>query len=488
MRKFFRRIFRLLLLAILVVLAIVIFKTYTFHSMQVAIDPVPRAAADEKAPERLAGAVRFETVSFEDRMDTLPFLNLDTFLQTTFPRVFERMERIDVAAPSLVLKWAGAKPMLPPVLLMGHLDVVPTEKETIAEWTESPFSGKIGDGFVWGRGTLDDKLNVMGLLESADALLEQNYQPERTIYFSFGHDEELGGRNGAARIADYFKNQGIRFEYVLDEGLLILDGALPGLSRPLAMIGTSEKGEATLRLEVRLDEGGHSSMPPGETAIGILSEALNRLHENPCPARLDGPTLELLQHAGPETSPFFRALFANTWLTKGMLIRQFSQSASSNAVVRTTTAPTIVHAGVKNNVLPSTGYAMVNFRIIPGETPESVAGYVEKTIREPRIAVTILPGAVPPSPVSPTNTFGFQAIEKTIRQIFPEAVVSPALVIAQTDSRHFTGLSDAVYRFTPVRLTKADLSRIHGINERISVDGYQDLLRFYGQLIVNSTQ
>ena len=142
MRKFFRRIFRLLFLAILVVLAIVIFKTYTFHSMQVAIDPVPRAAADEKAPERLAGAVRFETVSFEDRMDTLPFLNLDTFLQTTFPRVFERMERIDVAAPSLVLKWAGAKPMLPPVLLMGHLDVVPTEKETIAEWTESPFSSR----------------------------------------------------------------------------------------------------------------------------------------------------------------------------------------------------------------------------------------------------------------------------------------------------------------------------------------------------------
>ncbi|HMQ60453.1 MAG TPA: M20 family peptidase [Flavilitoribacter sp.] len=488
MRKFFRRIFRFLFLAILVILAIVIFKTYTYHSMQVAIDPIPKSEVNEKAPERLAGAVRFETVSFEDHMDTLPFLNLDTFLQTAFPKMFERMERIDVASPSILLKWAGAKPMLPPVLLMGHLDVVPAEKETIDDWAEGPFSGKLGDGFVWGRGTLDDKLNVMGLLESANTLLEQDYQPERTLYFSFGHDEELGGRNGAAKIADYFKDQGIRFEYVLDEGLLILDGALPGLSRPLAMIGTSEKGEATLKLEVKLDEGGHSSMPPAETAIGVLSEALNRLHENPCPARLDGPTLELLQHAGPETSPFFRALFANTWLTKGMLIRQFSQSASSNAVVRTTTAPTIVHAGVKSNVLPSTGYAMVNFRIIPGETPESVADYVEKTIREPRIAVSIMPGAVPPSPVSPTNTFGFQAIEKTIRQIFPEAVVSPALVIAQTDSRHFTGLSDAVYRFTPVRLTKADLSRIHGINERISVDGYKDLLRFYGQLIVNSTQ
>ncbi len=488
MRKFFRRIFRLAFLALLAVLGIMAVQTFTFHSKQALVDPVPPVAIDQNAAARLAASLRFPTVSYEDRMDTLPFLQLDTFLQTAFPEVFSQLERIDAAFPSLALKWPGAKPKLPPVLLMAHLDVVPVEPESLPEWGAGPFEGRIQDGFIWGRGALDDKLSVVGLLEAVNMLVKENYHPERSIYFSFGHDEELGGEKGAVKIAEYFARAGIRFEFILDEGQLILENAMPGLGKPLAMIGTAEKGEATLRLDVRLEEGGHSSMPPSRTAIGVLSEALDRLRKNPSPARIDGATRELLMHAGPETSPLYRALFANLWLTEGALIRQFSASPSSNAVIRTTTAPTIIHAGLKENVLPSSGYALVNFRILPGETPESVARYVEKTIREPRITVSILPGAVPPSPVSPTNTFGFQTIEKTIRQTFPGAVVAPALVVARTDSRHFSRVSDAIYRFTPIQVSREDLSRFHGLNERISLEGYADLLRFYRQLLLNSTK
>lgn len=488
MRKFLRRIFRLAFLALFAILCIMAVQTYTFHSKQAVVDPVPPVAIDENAATRLAGSIRYQTVSREDRLDTLPFLQLDTFLQTSFPAVFAQLERIDAAFPSLVFKWPGAKPKLPPILLMAHLDVVPVEPESLPEWEAGPFDGKIQGGFIWGRGTLDDKLSVVGLLEALNMLVKEHYHPERSVYFSFGHDEELGGANGAVRIADYFAKAGIRFEFVLDEGQIILEGAMPGLDKPLAMIGTAEKGEASLRLDIRLEAGGHSSMPPAQTAIGALSQAIDRLGEHPCPARIDGATRELLMHAGPETSIFYRALFANLWLTEGTLIRQFSASPSSNAVVRTTTAPTIIHAGLKENVLPSSGYALVNFRILPGETPESVAQYVKETIREPRINISILPGAVPPSPVSPTNTFGFQTIEKTIRQVFPDAVVAPALVVARTDSRHFTSVSDAVYRFTPIRLSREDLSRLHGLNERISVEGYADLLRFYRQLLLNSTK
>ncbi len=488
MRRLFRLLIRLFIFAFVIILGIMTVKTVTFASKQIIVQPVSPVTISEKAVQNLSKAIQLPTISEPGRVDTLAFLQLDTLIQRTFPNIDSLLEKNYIHQLSPVFKWQGKNSNFAPVLLIAHMDVVPIEESSKNQWEALPFSGDVRDGFIWGRGTLDDKMSVFGILESVEQLLKEDYIPERTVYLAFGHDEEISGANGALSIANWFKQQNIRFEYVLDEGLIVLENALPGLEKPLAMIGVAEKGYVTLQLTATLKEGGHSSMPPKETAIGILSKAITNLEAHPFPAKLDGATRGLLDHAGPEMNFPFNALFANLWLTEGLLKWQFSQKTTSNALLRTTTAPTIISGGIKDNLLPTTAQATINFRILPGETTKTVADYVRKTIADDHIQVKEYAGSFGnnPSKVSSTNTFGFLVIQKSIREVFPNAVVAPALVIAATDSRHYQEVSDNIYRFLPMQLTNEDLSRIHGINERISVENYHQAIRFYRQLILNS--
>jgi len=329
----------------------------------------------------------------------------------------------------------------------------------------------------------------MGILETAEILLKENYEPQRTIYFAFGHDEEVGGKNGAQAIVEYCLQKKINFEYVLDEGSIILENAIAGLTKPVALIGTAEKGYCTLDLEVNLEHGGHSSMPPQETAIGILSKALATLEDNPFPAVMAQNTKELFDHLGPEMTLPNKAIFANQWLFEGVLKSQLAKAPSSNAITRTTTAPTMIHGGVKDNVLPTNVSATINFRIIPGETSETVITYLEKTINDERVKISRKGASFSsePSKVSSSTSFGFNALQKTSREIFPNALVSPSLVIAGTDGRHYEPVSENIFRFMPVQFSTDDLKRIHGIDERISVENYKNMIAFYYQLILNSS-
>jgi carboxypeptidase PM20D1 len=247
-----------------------------------------------------------------------------------------------------------------------------------------PFSGDVRDGYIWGRGTLDDKVSAFGILEAVEMLLQAGYQPNRSIYIAFGHDEEVGGTNGAKEIAQFFKDQGITFEFVVDEGSIILNNALKGLQPPLAMIGIAEKGYTTVTLTAQ-GEGGHSSMPPPHTAIGILSKAICRLEDNPMPASTEGPLSLMLETLAPEMQQPYRTVFSNLWLFEGVLKRQLSAGNASNAIVRTTTAPTMLQAGIKDNVLPTTASATVNFRIRPTETVDDVLRHVRHIIADERI-------------------------------------------------------------------------------------------------------
>lgn len=486
MRKLVRLILRLAIFAFVIIAGVATVKTVGFTSKQIPVEPVEPIAIPESAIEHLAKAVQIPTVSEENKVDTTALLNLDTLIQQAFPNVDSLLEKTYVNRFSLVYKWAGRNPKLPPVLLMGHMDVVPVESE--AAWSVPPFSGEVRDGYIWGRGTMDDKLNVFGILEATEMLLKEDYQPERTVYFAFGHDEEISGEHGAKAIAAKFEQQGIQFEYVLDEGQLIVENALPGLDAPLGMIGVAEKGYVTLNLTAKLEEGGHSSMPPKETAIGVLSKAIVKLQENPFPGKIDGATKGLLHHAGPEMNFPYNVLFANLWLTEGLLKNIFSDKPSSNALIRTTTAPTIFDGGVKDNVLPTTASAKINFRILPGETIQSVTKYVQNTIGDPRVSVAVNEAEFGqnPSPISDESTFGFRVIQKSIREIFPGTVVTPALVIGATDSRHYQPVSAQIYRFQPIQINLDDTKRFHGIDERISIENYQQAIRFYRQLILNS--
>lgn len=480
--KRFLRIVSLLLVALILVLIV---NTIRFSSKQMQVEPISLKAVNDAPIQRLTEAVQVPTVSAKLPADSSAFRAFDEWLDQAFPGVDSLLDQKRLGTFSRLYTWPGKNANLKPVMLIAHTDVV--DIATPDAWAHEPFSGAIADGFVWGRGTLDDKVSVMGILEAVELLLQEGYSPERTIYFGFGHDEEVGG-SGAQAIAKHLKEEGITLEYVLDEGYYVIEEALPGLVKPLAMVGISEKGYVTLKLEAEVEEAGHSSMPPQITAIGVLSDALQKLEQNPFPAKIEGPLREMFEYAGPEMSPAFRMVFANLWLTGGLIKKQLSAGAASNALLRTTTAPTIVNAGLQENVLPTRAEAVVNFRIIPGETAETVLVRVKDLVENDHLTVAMKTDGIykDPSPVASTEAFGYQVISKTIRELFPDAVVAPNVTIGATDVSYYSEVSDQLYRFLPFQLQQEDLSRIHGSNERVGIDQYKRAIRWYEQLIRNS--
>ncbi|MCU0445477.1 MAG: M20 family peptidase [Microscillaceae bacterium] len=479
-------------LVILVVLAgILIFNTYNLTSKQMKIAPIRAAAIDkQQSAENLAGAIRFPTVSqfhqFYDR--SKPFIELHQYLEKTYPLVHQKLKKETVSQYSLVFTWQGKNPALKPILLMGHTDVVPVDGGSEKDWQFEPFAGKIAKGYILGRGTLDDKVTVIGILEAIEALLKKNFQPERTIYLAFGHDEELSGREGAVNTVKLFASRKIDFEYILDEGGTVSEGIVPGTNAPIALVGIAEKGYVSFQLTAK-GEGGHSSMPPPHTAIGELSAAIQKLENNQMPMNISGASQKMLEYLAPEMPFMTRMAVANQWLLGGLLKAQLSKTNSGNALLRTTTAATMMSGGIKDNVIPINAQMIVNFRILPGETVEDVQRHIIKTIDNQAIKVSTLNGkGNNPSPVSDVNSWGFQAIQKTIHEIFPQTIVCPNLVVGATDSRYFTGLSKNIFRFIPIRLKPEDLKRIHGTNERISVDNFAECVQFYQRLIENSAK
>src|SRR6185436_9509798 len=307
---------------------------------------------------------------------------LRELLARSFPRVHAQLQHELVGEHSLVFTWPGRRPDLPPVLLMGHQDVVPVEDERA--WTKPPFAGLVEGGFIWGRGTLDDKQAVLGILEACEALLGEGFTPARTVYLAFGHDEEASGLRGARRIAERFAARGTRFAFVLDEGGFYTEGTRPGLTVPAALIGTAEKGYLSLELSAE-GEPGHSSRPPQEMAIGILARALERLQAQPFPARLEGAPRDMLVTLAPRLPFGQRVALANLWLVSPVVTHGLTGEPSSAAMVRTTTALTIVEGGHKENVLPGRARAVVNFRLLPGDTTAGTIAHVRGIVDDERV-------------------------------------------------------------------------------------------------------
>jgi carboxypeptidase PM20D1 len=470
---------------------VVVIRTMAATSVQVIVKPVDRISIDETAIERFAGAIRIKTVSRAEAPNSDPAA-LEEFhrhLQTCFPKVHAALSPQVVGGHSLLCTWKGTDESAKPVLLMAHMDVVPVEPGTESSWTHGPFSGKVADGFVWGRGTIDDKVSVMAILEAVESLLARGFRPAPTILLAFGHDEEIGGHGGAAQIAALLKTRGTRIRYVLDEGSVVTDGIVPGLSSPAALIGIGEKGFVSLELRA-VAPAGHSSMPPPQTAIGIVAAAVRALENHPMPAALDGPAALLFDRLSPEMPFLTRLPLANRWLFGPLIVSQLEKAPTTNAILRTTTAATIFEGGVKDNVLPAHSRAVINFRIKTGETVNEAVSHATKVVNDSRVKIRVLEpeSAKPPSPQSSTHSRAFQTIEQTIRQVMPEAIVAPSLVVSATDTGHYQELADDIYRFIPVVFGPDDPARLHGTNERIAVDGYRNCVRFYVQLLINESQ
>jgi carboxypeptidase PM20D1 len=450
----------------------------------------PDVAVRAGAAERLSGAIRIRTISPEEpsAFDADAFKRFHGYLESVFPRVHSQLQREIVGTHSLLYTWQGTDPTANPILLIGHMDVVPIEPSTEDKWAHDPFGGAIVDGFVWGRGAIDNKSAVLGTLEAVEMLLAENFRPARTVYLAYGHDEEIGGVAGASQIAALLKRRGVKLELVLDEGGVIGDGVLGGVRDPVALVGIAEKGFATIELAARV-AGGHSSMPPAQSAVGIVSAAVARLEQNPMPARLEGPTRQMFDHVGPEFPVLQRALFANLWLTRAVVTRRLEENAATNAMVRTTAAPTIFQAGAKDNLLPSYARAVVNFRILPGDSVSRVMDYVRRVVGDDRVEIKRTGRfSAEPSRVSRTDSNAFRTLSRSIRSIVPNVVVAPYLVVVATDARHYTDISDNVFRFLPLRLTSRDLERMHGIDERVGIREYETAIRTYRQLLIDGPQ
>lgn len=486
--KIIKKTLLVLVVLITVIILAMVIKTLTVTSKQVKAEPADKFIVDKNtAANHLAGAIKIETISYEDhsKIKTNNFLSFHKYLGSTYPKVHAVLSK-EVVNYSLLYKWKGTDDSLKPMLLMAHMDVVPANEKTIKDWAYPPFAGKIADGFIWGRGTLDMKNSLIGIMEAVEGMINKGFHPKRTIYIAVGHDEEIGGKNGNIKIAELLKSRGVKLEYVIDEGSYIIQNMVPGITGNVALIGISEKGLMNVELTAK-GEASHSAIPPKETTVGILCNAVAKVEKNKCDAKIAGPVKEFLNYCAPEMSFLYKAIFANLWITDGLVKSIFSNIKTMNAFIRTTTAPTMLEGSDKSNVMPSVAKAVINFRIVPGDTTDSVLKYVQNTINDPRVTVKAQGNeGQNPSPVSNVDSKNFTTLQKAIRQIFPDTIVAPSLVIGGTDSRHYSELSNDIYRFMPTIINAKDTVRFHGIDERISIDNFENLIRFYMQLIQNS--
>ncbi|MBX9767296.1 MAG: M20/M25/M40 family metallo-hydrolase [Bdellovibrionales bacterium] len=431
-------------------------------------------------PQRLSKAIQLATVSEEG--DPQRFKRFQDFLKASYPLTFRNLASLPVGSESLLLKWSGLRADLKPRLFYAHQDVVPVDPASLQDWTVPPFSGAIQDGFVWGRGSLDTKSQLIAILEATEKLLKQNFVPQRTLYFAFGHDEEVGGQNGAGKIAETFVKNNVQFDAVLDEGLAIVSNVFPGLGKTPAMIGIAQKGYATMTV-VAKGSPGHSSMPKKPTAIERLSKAITEIDAHPFSAKITPPVKLMLENFSQNLSGFMKWALNNLWLTSKIVTWNLLKGAESAALVRTTLATTMISGGVKENVLPSEARATINLRILPGETSQSALAYLNSLVHDDQVSITLdSKSVVEPSSVSQVDTAFFQLLAKTTTQLWPHAFATPGLVIGQTDSRYFESHADNIYRFQPLELDKPDLGRVHGVNERIGIANFEKMIGFYESL------
>ena len=475
--------------ALIVIIVIAVVRaSLVFEDVQLPpAEDLAQVELDEaEVVERMAGAIRFRTISHDDRsnFDANEFLAFHDFLRESFPLVHERADLTVINDYSLLFHIAGSDASLKPVMLMGHMDVVPVDDVTLDDWTHDPFAGKVVDGEIWGRGTLDDKLSVMSFLEATEALLRDGFEPQRSLYLSFGHDEEVGGLEGARRVAEHLREQGIEFEFVVDEGGVVLEDVIDSVEEPVALIGVAEKGYLNLRLRVDAP-GGHSSQPPPQSALGIVSRAVVKVEDNPFPAELTH--IKKTFAAFAPYAPFANRLaMGNTWLLGPLLTSTLLSDPSTAASMRTTTAATMAAGSSKSNILPTRAEAVINFRIIPGETGEQVRDRVVDIIDDERVEV-IMETSRDASPVSPTDSMGYELLAQTIRGFDENILVAPNLLSGGTDARYFYAVSPNVYRFVMVRATADTIKIVHGIDERIAIEDYLTAIRFYYALISRAT-
>ena len=438
----------------------------------------------ERAITHLSQSIEFKTISNQQasKKNFEEFEKFISWLKINYKLVVKNTS-FQTFNETILFKWEGQDTSLKPILLTGHYDVVPVIPGTEDKWKEPPFSGKVDSEYIWGRGALDDKSGVIGILEAVTYLMETGFQPSRTLYLSFGHDEEIGGVNGAALVAQHLSDNGIQLEWSLDEGSFLLGGFIPNVDKLVAAINVAEKGSVTMQV-VGKAQGGHSSMPTSKSAVGHLSKALARLEDNRMPGGLKGLSLEMFDEMSKHMPFIYKVAFANRWLFGGLIDSYLSRIPATNAMLRTTTAPTMLSASIKTNVLPIEAIGTVNFRIHPRNSVEDVFEHVRDLVESESVEVRAMPySGRPASEVSSWESRGYKVIEKSVQEIFGDVVVVPGLMIAGSDSRHYGKVADDAYRFNPFPLSNEEFAGFHGTNEKIKIKDFIEGIKAYIRII-----
>ena len=424
--------------------------------------------------------IQLPTVSAElDARGPQPFEAFVTLIAELYPLVHEHLALERITEFGLLFRWAGVAASDQPVVLMAHYDVVPVDKSD--DWTYPPFEGRVEDGWVYGRGALDDKGPLAVILEAVENLLSAGFTPSRDVYLSFGGNEETYGA-AAQSIAATLRERGIVPWLVLDEGGAIVDAPLPFALGDAAMVGVGEKGVLTLQLTARGD-GGHASAPPRTTAVGRIARAIDRLSPRTFRARTPPAISRMLglfaDRARGAPQLLLRTLATAPWLTA----RAFSiMGGEPAALVRTTVAATMQQGGTAANVLPSQASATLNLRIALGETVAGTVRRVRRRIADPLVEVTVVESGEP-TPESATDNAQFALITEAVKASYPEASTVPYVMMAATDSRHFHRFSPAVYRFAPLKMSNTQRASIHGVDERVEIGSLECGERFHRALL-----
>ncbi len=478
--------YHFLLIALGAVLAllilIVLIRTWAFRPLK---EDLPESFAvtcnKEKAVRDLQQMIRCKTVSYvdESREDEAEFDKFYALLPELFPNVYKTCEFTKLTKRSILFRWKG-KDSSQCRVMMAHYDVVPVQENG---WTKPAFDGVLEDGVLWGRGTLDTKGTLNGVLQAAEQLISENYIPQNDVYFAFAGNEEQDGY-GAPSIVNYFKEKGIRPLMVCDEGGAVVEKVFPGVKQPCAMVGIAEKGMFNLRFTIK-SKGGHASSPAPHTPVGRLSAACVKVENHPFKFKISEPVKQLFNTLGRRSTFFYRMIFANLWLFGGLLNFICKKSGGElNALVRTTVAFTQMEGSQAPNVIPAQAEMVANLRIMCGETPATAQAYLEKVIDDKEVEYSTI-YASNPSAISRAEGEEWERLKKVIMQTWEGTLVSPYLMLACSDSRHYGEICDCVYRFSAMALSKEERGMIHGNDERIPVETVAKTVEFYLRLLQN---
>lgn len=450
-------------------------------------EPLPDEAVDvEKYRKDLSDAIRIKTISNvdPDKVDWGEFQKLHELLEERFPLVHKHLKREEISLASLLYIWEGTNPDLEPIALLGHQDVVPVAEGTEQDWTHPAFDGVDDGEFIWGRGALDMKNHLIAVLESVETLLAEGFQPERTVYLCFGHDEEIvaAKTSGAGAIADTLKARGVHLDSVIDEGGAILDlkvGSI--LNNRLAGVGIAEKGYADYRVSVSA-KGGHSSQPPAHTAVGTLAEVVRNIEKHQFRATMPDFVYDLFRKIGKNCSYPARIVTCNLWLLKPLITFVMTKIPPAASLIHTTTAVTMASGSPAANVLPQKASVTINFRMMPGTTLKDVEQHIRQSVRNKEIEIEYLKGKEA-SKVSPTDSRSFKILESLCTRTDASMIVAPYLVMGGTDAYHYEEVCDCIYRFAPFVMDTKLLLTTHGTNERIPIACMGDALKFFKRYI-----